>query len=376
VRAEQPERPAPLRRSEKVGLLLLSLALSLVMAEGAAHLLHRGAFPFLNLYVPDPRLGVRLAPSTSTRVRSREGRITEIRTNALGFRGPAWPGPSAHPVRGRVLLLGDSQMFGYGVPFEGSLAGRLPRLLGDRAEVLDAAVPSWGPPEYARILAELGPTYRPETVLFVANLANDWFETSVSNERRTSAEDGWAVRARPSALQAQGPSFWRTLFFGRSHLVLAMRELWAHQQRPQDSLAPEAATQLMHDLEQLRRPRAGHRSPLTPFVADMVQRCKMLGCRVLAVALPIDVLVDRREWRKYRGQPIDVEPSAALLDDFLEEARSAGAEGVNLLPVLREASPDAFLPDDYHLSERGHAAIARALAAALSPPPTLAGALP
>ena len=32
------------------------------------------------------------------------------------------------------------------------------------------------------------------------------------------------------------------------------------------------------------------------------------------------------------------------------------------LPALRAASPGAFLPDDYHLSPRGHAACARALA--------------
>lgn len=373
---QQPRRDAPLRWPQKLGLALASLAVSLLVAEGAARLLHRSAFPFLNLYVADPELGVRLLPSASSRVRSREGRIAEIRTNALGFRGPAWPAPGDHVVPGRVLLLGDSQMFGYGVAYEASLAGRLPALLGREAEVLNAAVPSWGPPEYEKILAELGPRYRPEVVLFVANLANDWFEASVGNERRTSAQDGWAVRASPQGTPAAASSWLRTLLFGRSHLVLAVRELWEHHQRQDRSMPPEAASQLTHDLEQLRRPTGGHRSVITPYLLAAARKCRALGCRVVAVALPIDVLVDAREWRKYRGAPIDLEPTAVLLEEFLDEARAAGVETLNLLPTLRDASPGAFLPDDYHLSERGHAAVARAIAASLSPTPTFAGARP
>ncbi len=364
---------ASLRTIEKAGLALISLVVSLGLAEGAARLLHGNAFPFLNLYTSDPQLGVRLRPSASTRVRSREGHVTEIETNALGFRGPEWPQPSDRVVPGRVLLLGDSQVFGYGVPYEASLADQLAAELGPGAVVLNAAVPSWGPPEYTKVLAELGTTYRPEVVFFVANLANDWFETTVGNERRTSAEHGWAVRAQPGI--APAPSLWRDLVFGRSHLVLAARELWEHH-RNDRGMPPEAAFQLSRDLSMLRRPRGGYRSVMTPFVAEAARICQAIGCRVIAVALPIDVQVDPREWRKYAGRPVDLAPTEVLLEDFVDETEAVGVEAVNLLSALRGASPGAFLPDDYHLSPRGHAAIARAVAEKLSPHPTFAGARP
>src|SRR6185436_14301576 len=99
--------------------------------------------------------------------------ITEIDTNALGFRGPTWKPLKTGP---RVLLLGDSQMLGYGVDEAEATAARLSSLAG--VEVLDAAVPSWGPIEYALAVDDLAPTYRPDVVVFVANLANDWVESA------------------------------------------------------------------------------------------------------------------------------------------------------------------------------------------------------
>jgi hypothetical protein len=93
---------------------------------------------------------------------------------------------------------------------------------------------------------------------------------------------------------------------------------------------------------------------------------------VIAAVLPIDVQVDPREWRKYRTRPVDLAATEPLLSDFIADATDADVKAINLLPTLRAASPGAFLPDDYHLSSKGHAAIARALAAALDGRSTLA----
>ena len=115
----------------RIVVTCLSLALGLVMVEGLAAVARDHAFPFLNIYEPDPTFGVRLTPSTSTATRSREGRVTDVYTNALGFRGPEWtPAEVAAPVAGRVMLLGDSQVFGYGVDEADSVAARLQEELG------------------------------------------------------------------------------------------------------------------------------------------------------------------------------------------------------------------------------------------------------
>src|SRR5450432_545928 len=111
------------RLSVKLLLCGLSLAASLAIAEAGAAALHHRAYPYLNLFVPDARYGVRLQADATTRVRSRDGRVTEISTNSLGFRGPQWP--TGEPAGKRVLLLGDSQVLGYGVPYEAAMGSNL-----------------------------------------------------------------------------------------------------------------------------------------------------------------------------------------------------------------------------------------------------------
>lgn len=354
-------RPSP-RLRMKLALAAASALVSMVLAEAGASLLHRGAYPFLNLFEPDAELGVRLRACASTRVRSRSGRVTDIRTNSLGFRGPEWPAPPEDDPRGRdadpprVLLLGDSQMFGYGVDEQSALAAQLERR--GRVSVLNAAVPTWGPPDYVIALRSLAPKYRPRFVLFVANAANDWFEP-VPNRRRTTAQDGWATRfGTPPA-----PWFpFRDYVMGRSHLALGVRQITSYMGDAQ--LPPsQSALRLKSDVRTLRQgspPR--YRSTITPNLKAAVDLCAGFGCEVIAAALPLDVQVSAQEWAKYRATPVDLTETEALLDDFVADARDLRVPTVNLLAPIRSAEPGAFLDDDYHLSPKGHGVIADAIA--------------
>ncbi len=157
----------------------------------------------------------------------------------------------------------------------------------------------------------------------------------------------------------------RELLFGRSHLVLAIRQLAGYVGGGEPPPA-SSALQLARDVEHLRAPSGGHRSRVTPALLDAADACRAIGCRVVAVALPLDVQVDAAEWAKYRAPARDLAATEALLDDFVADARDAGLAAVNLLPSLRAAEPGAFLPDDYHLSPRGHAAVAAAIASAIT----------
>ena len=355
----------------RIVVTCLSLALGLVMVEGLAAVARDHAFPFLNIYEPDPTFGVRLTPSTSTATRSREGRVTDVYTNALGFRGPEWtPAEVAAPVAGRVMLLGDSQVFGYGVDEVDSVAARLQEELGADYEVLNAGVPTWGPQEQVLALDALGPTYRPEIVLYFANVANDWFEAKLPNLERTTARDGWAafvLQGQPEVIDFPG----RAWLMGRSHVVFGVRELLAHASGPPPQKAV-SADRLLSDLPHLIRPDGRYRSRLTAPLMAVRARCRALGCRVVAVGLPMDVQVHASEWKKYASGRVDLSTTEVLLDLFLGEARHHGLRAVDLRGPLLAASPGAFLPDDYHLSAQGHAAVARALVPVISAPASVA----
>ncbi|MCA9515963.1 MAG: hypothetical protein KC635_13550, partial [Myxococcales bacterium] len=367
----RPESPTRRDRLARVGVRVVAVLLSTIVGLGLAELLVgavRGwAFPYLNIFVADPDYGVRLEPNAVTAVRSREGRVTDIRTNARGFRGDDWsPALTGAPVPGRVLLLGDSQVFAYGVEEEDGVAARLEAALGAGAEVLDAATPTWGPPEYARVAAELAPVYRPEVVVFVANVANDWLEAHIPNVRRTTARDGWASYRRPDVPVEPDSAVHRWLF-GRSHLVYAVRALLSGVSGDPPAGAV-SARRLLSNLTNMTKRDGAYRTRLTRHVAAVRDACASLGCRVVVAVLPLDLQVDAGEWAKYRDTPEDLGALDVLARDLLADAADLGVPGVDLRPVLVRASPGAFLPDDYHLAPRGHAAVAAALATLVAAP--------
>jgi hypothetical protein len=355
----------------KAAMLAPSLVVAVATAELLASVLHHGAYPFLNIFVPDARYGVRLRAHARTRTRSRLGRVTPVATNGAGFRGPEWtPARGPRPVADRVLLLGDSQAFGFGVAWDETLAPRLARALG--GAVFNAAVPTWGPTEYVRVVDDLVPVYRPRYVVFVANAANDWFETVVDNTRRTTARDGWAARRtdpESTSASSAAPAWFpgRDFVMGRSHLALAWREIFARTAAAPALERPRAdmAARLLRELPRIGQPRAGYRSRVTPHALAAARACRAWGCTVVAVALPLDVQVHPGEWAKYHADARDLAATERLLTDFVADARDAGLPAVDLLPALRAASPGAFLPDDYHLSPAGHRVAAAAVAAAI-----------
>src|SRR5262245_46723740 len=110
-----------LRRGLLVALqLTLGLLCSLAAAEGLFRWRDRGAFPHLNLYVADARLGVRLQPGGSERISFAGNPVTSVRINGAGIRG-AELGP---PAQDEILVVGDSQVFGLGVEEQETASSR------------------------------------------------------------------------------------------------------------------------------------------------------------------------------------------------------------------------------------------------------------
>jgi lysophospholipase L1-like esterase len=178
------DRPAS--EAAPIGSRRLALAVSAVvfvvaggLAEFSVRLLRpewrpppvRGV-PFLR---PDPRLGWRL----------REGwqgpfalpqRTTQVVISAQGLRDESY-GPYPAPGRRRVLLLGDSMAWGFGVEkqetFEKLLEDRLPDV-----DVVNDAVPDYGTDQELLLLEEQGLGFHPDLVLLLFHpndlLNNTW----------------------------------------------------------------------------------------------------------------------------------------------------------------------------------------------------------
>ena len=203
-------------RVRAIGLGGLGLCVGVALAEGVAWSADEGAFPHLNVYAADPELGTRLRPGATERVAFGGNPATEVRINTQGFRGAEW-GP---PAAGEVVVVGDSQVFGLGVPEEQSLPAELARASG--RPVLNAGVPTYGPLEYLAVIDRLLAERKPAVVVVVVNLANDLFERDRPNRDRHKVWDGWAVRSEtmPEAAWDLPGKSW---IFRESHLVFAIR---------------------------------------------------------------------------------------------------------------------------------------------------------
>ena len=165
--------------------LLLNLALScivfllcVVVLEGILRLNHYGN---LEIYEPDQKLYWKLKPNQDcfTKIDRKP-----VHINSHGTRGPDFQ--TNKPVGTiRILSLGDSRTFGWGLADEETYSRQLERLLQERAgsgkkiEVINAGVNAWSYLQMLVYLRDFGLRYKPDFV--VLGEANSWTQFSERN---------------------------------------------------------------------------------------------------------------------------------------------------------------------------------------------------
>jgi hypothetical protein len=284
--------------------VLLGLAAGAAIAEVAFTIRDRGAFPHLNVYTADARLGVRLRPGAMERVAFNGNPVTQVRIGLEGFRGAGLPPPAP----GDVVVVGDSQVFGLGVEEEETFSAELERRLPGR-RVLDLGVPTYGPPEYNAVLEDLLPSRASSgdpatTVVYTVNLANDLFEADRRNVDRHAVWDGWAVRSETAPERiVDFPG--RALLFRESHAVFALRALLHRSDASADAgFASEGTWQDL--LGAAARIKTGGSAALAALVKQELEAQQKL--ETVATGSYPDLMNSKegREYRRTHGSPEDI----------------------------------------------------------------------
>jgi lysophospholipase L1-like esterase len=165
--------------------LLLNLALScgvfLLCAAALEGILRLNHYGNLEIYQPDPKLYWKLKPNQDcfTKIDRKP-----VHVNSEGTRGPEF---EADKLAGtiRVLSLGDSRTFGWGLTDEETYSRRLERLLQERVgnakkvEVINAGVNAWSYPQMLVYFRDFALRYKPDFV--VLGDANLWTQFSEKN---------------------------------------------------------------------------------------------------------------------------------------------------------------------------------------------------
>ena len=246
-----------------------------------------------------------------------------VTINGLGLRGPE---PAATRPARRVLCLGDSITFGYGVGDDETYPSALGRLLGPGAEVINGGVTGYTSHQVLALLRRVGPVLRPDVVTVLIG----WNDRT----RRAATDREYAERLRWAA-RAEGLA-------DRLHLYRALSNVYAASRHGGGSTTRDRP----------RVPAAEYRENLAAIASEV----RALGARV--------VLIDLPHRSRFEGPALDPAYPATLRE-------AASALGVALADVgpLGDAAPpggnEPLFIDSLHLSRAGAEEMARRLAVVL-----------
>jgi len=187
------------RRSFLINLLLFgfSILLFIFCAEVFLRLVKPQNFDVHapGMYVADPSVGYVLKPGFAGIIERSEFRVP-FTVNEAGLRGPT-PRPRTENTF-RILVLGDSMAFGFGVlddetfsvQLENMFAGRFPSL---DVQVLNGSVPGYGTADELAFLKSRGAALDPDLVVVQFFSINDILESLGPAAEWAAVEDGWLI---------------------------------------------------------------------------------------------------------------------------------------------------------------------------------------
>jgi len=157
----------------RLALVLGSITLVVAMGELGLRLSaspEDTSVPRFDVYRANSSLAYELRPSWSARHSNGAGDFSVVvHTNSLGMRGESI-GFERVPESYRVLVLGDSFTFGFGVEDDQTFPSRLAAELGGSAagiQVMNAGVPGWGTDQYLIRTRSLPRELTPDLLLIV-----------------------------------------------------------------------------------------------------------------------------------------------------------------------------------------------------------------
>ncbi len=338
-------RPLTQRR---LSFSLLTVAGMLLMAEVAAAWLGRRALLAWEAPVPVTHTGAPYLPGNPFLLWEMvPGERTEmgvdVHINTLGFRGRETTQQKPTGLK-RVVLLGDSTVYGHGVEGQAVFGQRLAESLGPSFEVINLGTPGYSTAQSINYMAMRGWALDPD-LLVIANLWSDNnFDSFVDKQLLSERHNANAAPVLATALQSSALYRWLD---------------WEIR------LAPRA-----EDIKTVgwmlgQTPTGGYRrvnvNDYAKNLQFLAESARAHGAEVVFVALANKVDLGEETtgaiaWPLYR------EVMTAV-------AKQQGAPLVDITSVFQasEFHRDSLFLDELHPSATGHQLIADAIAAAIGP---------
>ncbi|MHB2017539.1 MAG: SGNH/GDSL hydrolase family protein [Candidatus Xenobia bacterium] len=336
-------------------------------------------------------------PNASVRYTTSEFDVT-LTSNNLGFRDRDFVAARTPGVP-RIVAVGDSFTYGWGLPLEQSWPKQLEKLLGaQHVEVANLGAPGAGPYDYEDIVAKAVPLLRPDLVIVGVTEENDLWQSEP--EQRIDRFRAFLSRPLPTLFPNLSDWLYQrkhphdhdvvtATWAGQVAEVLA-RATPADQQRfaalPPDIQAQYRTGRLNPSLLDQFIFRPGYikvfhlQDPvvqrqlagLAGSLSRMRDTAARYGARMIVVAIPAGYDVNRACWEGQRRMGFDV-PAERLTFDTPDQVVKAAAERAQVpfytfLDAYRKHldDTDMYFPLDMHPAAGGNRLLAESLAPIVS----------
>ena len=275
-------------------------------------------------------------PPDTTGIYKSSGRRTPVVTNAWGLRGPE---VSTDTVTRRVLVLGDSYTFGWGVDDEAGFVRLLETALRREfpqspGEFINGGLPGFSIYQQIRMLDYVRKRTRIHAVVATISLAND----PIDEKRiRRFAPD----RLENFSYDLREPASPAAKLIAASCLLTLIDQRTTHMQFSLVNTSGECRDLAAESLTRLAKTCREANLPLVWVIVPRAQEIRPGG-----------------GWRRALNGATD-----RLRGHFLELAADLQVPIIDLKPVLMsvQAQKEIYLPADAHWNEAGHQAVAGAV---------------
>ncbi|MGB0640472.1 MAG: hypothetical protein ACPGTU_14130 [Myxococcota bacterium] len=332
----------------RLTIMAASTAITFLLAEGLVRLADGNAAPMIRLFEQAEDGDIRLEQNGEARIISPRGEPWTLQTNADGYRRP-----SSTLSSEAWIAVGDSQVMGNGVDGHAPFPAQTKL---DGSHLHNAGVPGYGIADALWLASRHLDAHPAKGVIVVVNQMNDWDEAEAQVGNRYTVRGGWLLDSEDAA----GPrgSFLASPL-SSSHLLFLVGHLMLRDWDP----SPPTIPAWMSD-------PAGQRATTLRFAHAIKQfQLQHPDTRVVPVYLPADLYAASDRLSESPLTPHVDQLSTPPWDDtrLRDQVMFAFADLdiLDLTPTL-QGRADAFLTGDYHLSEQGHALVARAIEAHVS----------
>lgn len=375
----------PWLRRSAANLLLIVATLA------ACDVLLQAANWAVGLYLPrivvPHHCGLLFEPDKRTHVKTHDYECHEI-INSLGFRDNEVPIKKEHALR--VLAIGDSFTYGWGVNLEDTWCKRVEKKLRDKGidvEILNLGWPAAGPEQYARVARIAIPILKPDLII-VGILNGDDLQQASSIPFAILQSHCWNIirltaylrtlwREDPGPPPSQEPDSMRNWYVECARDIL--KNMSADTRRHYEALPPDVKDAFLGGMlnpwliqHSCGEPdyfmNTADMNTLKPLIGSMSfflnetrKLAKRSHVKAIALSLPEGFYVNREAYKNVQRIGFKVAPemlAAPTVDDAVGYAcAAAGIPFCRTIEAMRQHIDETgvYLELDRHMSVKGNA---------------------